>query len=419
MPGVSPDLLRTIKLALIAVALVLISLNANRAFLRILSNGIFGAMGLFLVVLASAMGFLASSNADVINVLISYTLVFLMLWGAYAYYGMVVEPNRLLVYSAVVMAGFCALTVLHFLIGFPAFKPPAIYDTASLATAGFGAKRTGWSNGIALFVPLSFLLIAAKKKHSLVRQTIAYSCPVFIVGSQMVCGGRGGLVASFIALGMITAYVLPRRLLVPFIALLVVFSFAGLFIYSSQNNGVDTDVSGGLKTHFRLDRLESNREDALDRFSAGRLGQYACAWEHFLNKPITGHGFTLQDNCMGDSLHNLWLRLSVQGGVFLVAFLFVFVFRVVKRLAKNYFLLAQKKSADLEEQKRITVIYLAVIFQGLFISLVEPKALIGSFQATAVWWVVLGFSLFQSERLMRAWRMAKREQLLGQKNVIP
>lgn len=398
LPGIAPDTLRTIKLLLIATPLLVLFVTRSKTFMHSLNSQIFGVFGYLLLLLCALPGLLQSSVSNLYITVLAFSLVFLMLWGARAYFISTINPNNILILSAVIIGGFCLLVNLSFLTGFPNFISP--YENGqALTVAGFGAKRTGWSNGIALFIPLLFLVLVDSRKVTFRRQLFTYAFALFIFGSQLIVGGRGGIVASLIGFSMIFGFILPKKLIVPstlVVSLLAVLAFS---LYSNTGDLEDKEsVQENVLSHFRLDRLDSNRSNRFDRFSAGRLGQFECAWMKFKEQPLFGHGFTDESECLGADIHNLWLKLLVQSGLLIVVFLFIFITIISMRLITSFVQLKRVKNAELHVIRKTMAIYLAVLLQGVFVSLIEPNALIGSFQATAIWWVVLGFSLSLHER---------------------
>ena len=406
LPGLSVYQLRTAKMVVLAAAVVLIWTSAIRRHrIRGLPSGIYGPTGLLILLVLSAPGFLQAAEGEARSTVVDYLTCYLVLWTTYIARSSGIDLPRTLAFSATIIVPFALLPVITFATGWPSWHAPPEFDSIGLVTAGFGARRTGWSNGLALFVPALLLLVTASQSRTIWKYLLAGIGILTIIGSQMVVAGRAGLLASFIGLAMIVWLSRPtvRMIITLVLALSVLASVLELsdrisntdHVYgASQRRG---DVADELTTRLRLDRLEStDTTDRWDRFSAGRLGAYEYAIEMATRRPFLGYGF---GNAVYSSseIHNLWLKLWVESGIFLPLAMLGSLWLAMRenlgrvRPVADRNIFDSHRAAHGSPPSIYTRHLLAVIiFQGVLVSLFEPNALIGSFQATAIWWFCAG-----------------------------
>jgi O-antigen ligase len=124
-----------------------------------------------------------------------------------------------------------------------------------------------------------------------------------------------------------------------------------------------------------------------DSFSAGRISGYMVALELISQRPFRGYGFdqlVLADFGLGyQDVHNLWLRLATEAGVFLpLAF---------AGLISAFLVRVRSLFRVVTRDERIALYSLAaVVFNGLLLTLFEPNTLLGTFQNSASWWASVG-----------------------------
>jgi hypothetical protein len=403
LPGVSPEVLRATKLILFVAAVALVWLYRSRKALSFATSSFLGIPSLILVLIASSVGFAMAAPGEAGTTLLSFAVVYISLWTFYGASDRPAELAKVLFWSAVGIAVACVPTVTSFFFQFPIWLPPSEFRTDALHTAGLGAARTGWSNGIALYLPIILLpLLMGTKVVSPLG--IASICgAIAIVASQYVSGGRAGLIASLSAI-VVMALVSGRKRVLLACALL------GPFLITIEPIIAARDMSGAM-SHLRIDRLaHANSTDALNQFSAGRLDLAEQALEQWQEEPFgVGFGnafFSVANPYEGydtAEVHNLWLKLTVESGPFLPIIFLITVILVLRAPLRSVFRLNRLKATvhfhPFREIYGAQVVYLAIIIQGVLISLVEPNALIGSFQATAIWWAAAGAGV-RNEKLV-------------------
>lgn len=407
LPGISAELLRNIKFLLIGTA---VSMTWGLAFSHSefrLPSGAMGFIGALVVLVFSSIGFVQSASAEIFRTFIDFALAFIMLWSFYIFSNRLQYAITSLMVGCLIIAMLCSLVVVSQVSGFPDWRAPAVFDSYHIRAAGFGAKRTGWSNGVSLFVPICFVFLSSQSKYKILNTLFFCFAIVSIIGSQYVVAGRGGLLASFIAVLILVWRIFPNK----YFIMLVMSFFVFLLGYQAVNvggsdYGINSDrESAEYKGHLRLDRIEGGiSKESLDHFSAGRMGANFYAIEKIIERPLLGFGFgnaTYHDV----EIHNLWLKLAMEAGIMLPLFFAIMIFRTGKNLAREagymrYTGISLYSSLDSEGSSILVVILSVVLFQGVVISMVEPNALLGSFQATAIWWAILGISLWISDFLV-------------------
>jgi hypothetical protein len=391
LPSVEPQHLRIFKFAIIGMAIACVWLKHGKDGFEFLKKSFLGLPGVLLILLACGGAFAQSEPSHVSRTLMDFYFAFTMFWSFYAFSGDPDRPVRIFVISASIISIFCFLTICSDLLGQPAWRPPAIFETGALSVAGFGARRTGWSNGVALYLPLLFIMLFYYRNGGILRSALFIAAVLCILGAQYTVGGRAGLLASLFAVFVVLFFLADKKYLYGWTALVVI----GLFANNVFYGGIDLSSSSEeMSSHLRADRLDSGVSyETLDSFSAGRLGMLEYAVDKFFENPL-GYGF---GNAIykGAEIHNVWIRLLVEGGILMLTLFLLFVILLIKKIYSG---IGRIKAAYPREYKaspryNLLLIYLTLLAQGIIISQFEPNALVGSFQATAVWWAAAGAGL--------------------------
>lgn len=287
------------------------------------------------------------------------------------------DVEKILKISAFIISGFAAYSLVG-MFGSLSWRQPADLGFFDVSTAGFGGLRTGWSNGLSLYI--AFSLAWVYSKDSLIkfnRSLLAITMAGTIFISQYMVGGRAGLLASLVSLVVLAHYLIPpaNRVLVYVIFSAVVVAAAGQAVYE----------------HLRIDRLVSNESldvDTLDHFSANRITTYRFAFKKISEKPLFGHGFGNANVVGGSEIHNVWLKHGAEAGLLFLAAELLFVLKFMlpfprpKRIQSSYVVFSR--------QARLYAFCWAALLSGLVISMLEPRMLFGSFQTSAIWWCAAG-----------------------------
>jgi len=389
LPYLDVSLFSNIKFLLIASSIVLIWMLAFSNKGIVFPKGMVGPMGLLLLVLSAMFALLQAKEGLLVKRLIDMCLGFVMMWSFFLLTKNGGDIRRIFLYSALTMAVLCWLTVTSKLLGVPVWVAPSVFNSDPLYVSGFGSLRTGWSGGIALFIPV-LLLLTSDNRSTFISIIITLLAIAGIVGSQLTVAGRAGLLASLMIISLYSI-VRVKKIYIVVIVLLMVVSVIPFSDY--------------LLVHLRFDRLEGSggSADVLNHFSAGRIGSYIQALSWFAEKPFTGFGFG-QATFGGHEIHNFWLRLLVEGGVLLPATFFSVLLAILFRLRKQFKMLKNVNDHELKDSSvsvykytNLNLSVLMIILCGVIISFFEPNVFLGSFQNTAIWWAAAGVAIAMQE----------------------
>lgn len=369
-----PRVVLLTKWLLILAGFAVIWLRAYQRRLLVLPVGLSGPNGFVLLVVSMAFGFFQSGAEAILETVADIVYPFLTIWTVFLYYRLGGDLVRLFKSSAIIFLPFAMLTVSAGVLGIPDWSVTYSGREVSIVTSGFTDKRTGWSNGTALFVPILLMGLATVQAHG---QRLFYAISVLIfIGSQAVVGGRAGLLASLVAVFIWLAGRVRRWVYIVPLALVV------LLLGTNES----------VLQHLRLNRVAavSSLQD-LDQLSSSRISRNIIAIGYVLQSPLQGYGFgslpftEFQDPSF---VHNLWLKLWLQAGLFapaalaaIVAHLFLKAVVAWRRVSSR-----AKWSARHEEILGAT----SVLVIGLIISMLEPSYLIGAFQTSVLWWTAAG-----------------------------
>lgn len=380
LPGVSLQAVAAAKALLASLAVLAVLVEAIfRNQLR-LPTGLLGPPGLLILVLLSTPAILqAETLSKSLAFLFDLTLGIGFLWCFAILAREGADLPKLFVRSLFIIAA-AALFTLYSSTAVQSVASP--FDTGPLSATGFGSARTGWSNGLSFYLPVTLLLFVKNppRRHPALLQLAVIG---LILGSQALSGGRAGLLASlFVLLAFLT---IPRSR--P-IAILYLTAFAVIAIVLADR----------LLQHLRIDDLLQYGSvfALLDDFSASRLAGYVLAWEHIRARPILGYGFgqvLLTIPHIGVfEIHNLWLKLATESGVLLPLFFLIVVIRVLWSTRRS--IAVQPHGGG---RSTLTSLVL-IILVGLLVSQFEPGVLLGSFQNSAVWWAAMGWAATTARR---------------------
>jgi hypothetical protein len=269
--------------------------------------------------------------------------------------------QRIPVAIAVVMIPLCMITIADFLLnlGIPSFDG---YNR--LYATGFSTSRTQWSGGLVslgIFMVWCFIMT----KHT--RRYLFLAAFVMIILSQISSGGRGGTLAGLLGVFALLIYYKRYGAIMTGIGAAVLFAIA----FKDQ-----------LFSHLRFDRLEAGSNASSD-FSSGRLEQYGLAFD-LIDSPLAllsglgpkGYEAAFANVGIDFEIHNVWLRMFIEYGLFVPLFILGFflstMISVVQRNRHN------------KEAFGLVIILVA----GMFTTLVEPNAIIFSYQNYLCWWVI-------------------------------
>ena len=348
-----------------------------------LPRGLFGPAGFTAVALLAIPGMYQAQHFSlVIDLLVDVALSAMFVWLLFSMEMTGHDTMAVFVRGMTLISVFAALPVASALTGVPQFQSP--FDLAPFTATGFGAGRTGWTNALSLYVPIALAVLVSDSSR---RRTAMVSL-VIIVMAQVVSGGRTGLLLSlFSAAGFV---VLCGSKKLRAVVLTIVLIGTLLVVMSAAARGF---AAVAASSQLRLDDLGSRTTFALlDALTSYRLRGYVTALELIPKRPFVGHGLGsvriyVPALAREVEIHNVWLKFAVYCGVLFPLFLLCMVGSILIVSMR-----AARAIAD-GSGRVVATAYLFVLVNGVAITMVEPAALVGAFQNSALWWGVAGSAL--------------------------
>ena len=386
LPGFTSSTVALGKISLFVAAIGMVFFPVIATGKINLPKGLWGPVGFGALIVLSMPGLaqardVSSMTAFVVDILSGAVFLWCL------FYLRQQGVDLLLIFRRSVIIITC-LSVVNKLTGFPDWHAPAdtmgVYEP--LIQTGFGVSRTGWSNGLALYLPVALLLFVKGSGQGLLfRQVSGLVIVGCLFGSQLASGGRAGLLASLLTIVAFVFITFPRwlKVFVIFILLLATLISSLLATYMIV-------LPEGWNTHLRLDRLPDKIDSVsdLDHFSAGRITGYFTAIERFWERPFLGHGnrqILVEYKNRQIEIHNLWLKWAVESGIFAPLFFFLMILVVLLEATRSFAARTGKKS-----DQKAALMFGLIILLGIVVSQFEPNFLIGSFQNSAIWWAAVG-----------------------------
>ena len=385
LPHVPIAVLNAVKLSAFgaAIALSWIILISQRSWS--FPRGMLGLGGLLLLFVCGVPAFYMARDFYVMgHRAADICLGYVTLW---TYFNIVKSGKTgvwIITFPAFVIAGASLMTISARLAGFPAFITPTEYGGNPLWISGFGSLRTGWSIGIGIYIAILMAMFGtADPKTSKKLKLVYLLAVVCIIGSQVVVGGRAGLLSS---LTMLLLYGMSRgrRPL-----LLVVFISLGAFTFA---------LADYLIIQLRLDRILNSDYSfqAFNNFSAGRLGSFVQSLKWIGERPLFGYGFgnvNFETYNGIHEIHNVWLRMAAEGGVLFPLALVVIVTALQLAMARGHRMVTSGRFVGGAREHLFAEAGYYALPAGIVASLFEPNVLLGAFQVSAVWWALVGAGL--------------------------
>jgi hypothetical protein len=247
------------------------------------------------------------------------------------------------------------------------------------------ALKTNWSNSIALFtiiIPVHAVL-SGKSKFKVFLSLMYGSFP--ILASQMISGGRAGVIASFLSILMFVYYSLPRK----YIFLYFIFIFIFYFFQSDAMHFLS-------RTYYTIIGVDTYGFDVVNNLSSQRLFHWIYALDEISNSPLFGSGlgngivYNTGTNNDGLTIHNVFLRKGMELGVPFMILMSAPLFMVGYRYFKIRFLF--KLNSNAHEFYSIVI-----MCSALFISLLEPSYIWSGLGQSWIFWIMYSFFIFHVE----------------------
>jgi hypothetical protein len=390
IPLLSIQAWSSLKILILLGAIFLTWINGIEKEKLSFPPGICGIGGLIVLLICSLPAFIQSEYDWGIQRTFDFLFGFCALWSFYRFWLIAQRPERVLLEASIIISFFSMTTISSKFLSVPDWHGPVDYGSLPLTVSGFSALRTGWSNALSFYVtPVFILLLTRRKKVAVWKIGFCFAIIGMIVVGQFVVGGRAGIISSLFSIFWMLWSLGKKKI---FFSLVLMGVISSVYL-----------INADIASHLRLDRVldsSSNNVKTIDHFSAGRISNYLFAVDKWLESPVFGHGYgNVQVKDSGE-IHNLWLRLLAEGGIFLFGAFLYFCFRVMKDVFFNNEI---KRQPNIKNRFHRTIknLFWVVLIQGFILSMFEPRILMGSFQVSALWWIVIGACLGQNVKHKR------------------
>lgn len=371
LPGIGQGFSHIKLFLFLLISILVFVVSFFRLDLKV-KKGIYGIGGVTLLIVGYAPALTNSTLLNYVDAVSNpiFGLVFAnLIFNYLKFFG--VSVQSLLFKSMIVLLPFLAIPFLASLGLIPTFVNP--FNGLGITETGFTGARTGWSNSLALLLPIFFINSSEKGFKALALILLG-----LVLFNQYTTGGRAGLLVTLFFLG----YILYKK-----IGFLYTIILLSLFIIGFQSYNY-----GALLNQLRIEEIRNGVQNLsiveIDRISSGRIGGYLEAFEYIKNEPIKGNSigevkvFSLYNFSVGYDIHNLPLRIWAEAGI--LAFITYLTFHLA--IIKDF--LKKRKDDIIIEGFFITVI------GGVFISMFEPSAYWLVFQNSAIWWMGIGYLIY-------------------------
>ncbi len=377
-PGVSVEIFAVLKFCLVCLVVMYIWAIALAKRDAPVPRGVLGMAGLLLLVILSVGGIVQSEENAAFLRIKDYLLGFIMMWTCYLYRRMNRDISKVFYFAGLIMAVHCAIVICSKVTGLPHWSGPKGFKNPELWISGFTGLRTGWSDGGALFVPVLAGYFLGSGKTSFLTRVVALLGALSIIGSQVVVAGKAGILASVLGILLLLNVAGRKKYIFVYLVVLAI-AAVGLRGYMLKAVSIENYQN------------EHNSFRQLNKFSAGRVSGDIMAVETALKQPFQGYGFR---EVVGSQMeiHNLWLRMWIESGIFLplgFAYIVFRIYRTSSALSRNTVGRAAIISGSMETDP-LSYYGRVVILSGILISMFEPRFLLGSFQQCTIWWAVAG-----------------------------
>jgi len=350
-PLVSPEIIRSIKYLLFVYIFLYEFINFRFKY----PSGYLSPIGFLLIFISMSFGFYSSFNiSSLIDVLMPFLIVWSFNFNKEFYY-------KVFYRSSLVVSFICLMSLISFVTGaFDIFSGDR-WGTY-FSQSAFAGYTTGYSNSLFLFVVFLVYYHRLKKCDFFSIETF---CIIVIITSQFTSGGRGGLLASLLVFSF--GYRISK-----FYKIILLLLFL-------LNIGLED-----LKLKLRI-KSEYKTEMSVNDISSGRLESNTYYFNKFLENPIFGYGFGDKPelNEFIYEPHIVWLRNSINGGVFyLLALILIFI--------NIYFVFKKNKRNKTRDE---IFLFNNLFFSTLVITFLEPNYIIGSVQGEILYWILISLML--------------------------
>ncbi len=371
LPGLSLSMVTALKSILFATAVWITWTAPGR---RRLPPGVIGPLGAVALLLSASFGLFqaATRGAAVINAY-SLALPFVVLWSFWNLDNPARRLARAAVLGSIVLVALSAV-VLFAGITHPEFlSGPSRFGNTAAWISGFGTKSTGWSHGIALYIPFLAVNVLSGSRRVALFSLLGIA---LMISGQWTVFGRGGIAISILIVLTVIAIRARGYFIWLGVAMLLLAVPLGILIADATEPELLYQEEGS--TFEDLDDLSSQRLYLMQRGTA-LIGE----------RPITGYGFD-NDYILGSNrrsryqVHVTWLRMAMQGGLLFPATFLTIVLTLAARSVRIL------RTFDRVTDNLPLLACVLTISGGLASTLVEPSGLVGAFHTSAIWWAAAG-----------------------------
>ena len=332
-----------------------------------LPNGILGPIGLAVLAASSGAAMLqAVSTSLAFRRLAEIVLAFAIVWAFWALAGVGYRLETAPLFAFFTHAALSAI-VIGASVGVPILSEVSSATERAFGETAFAVGRTAWANSVALFFPFAAYSFVVGRSN---RWWLAIAFAVSI-GGVLATGGRAGLMAGLLSVAFVVIVLRPKAIPIVIAASVVV----GLFTASWWLRELRAP-------EFAVDRLNA--------ISSGRVAIFEAAWWRWLERPLVGFGYgqVVVDIGLAQprAIHNLYLRLAVDGGVaFLAAFLLL-----IGRIGVHAATYVRSYVSERGSEAGIGVAYTGVLIVGVVVAMFEGDVLLGAMHVAVIWWACAG-----------------------------
>lgn len=355
IPGIGLEEMRIFKISFFVLVLFFIAIVLPTLQEKKILSGIFGIPGIIILVLLYLPSIIISSDEYILFTIIGNCLsYYLFIWALF-----ILSKNNLMDFGRItniILLIISFFTIWH-IIGSLFFNitiPNNRFWYVTFQDTAFNTSRTGWSNGLALFIPLCFVLRSNYRKWLFIA---------LMIYSQFLTGGRSGLLASafVILLYLVMSKAIGKAIFI--------FSLIGILIVSNINL---------VTKQLRIDALSGGiTEESLNQFSSDRVVGNIYGIQQWLDSPFFGNGLrnvNIQKVAFVDEIHNFWIKTLAESGIFVCLFYILFI------------IILFINSYQIIGRQHYKLIFILVLISGIVETMFEPRVLFDAFQNSAVWW---------------------------------
>lgn len=442
LPGIGNGYLRLFKVALAVAAVAVVLVPPLLSGKLRLPAWALGVPGFLALIFLSTPGVVQAPEVS-LNVMFAMDIGFAagFMWCFFWLARQGENVSVIFTNALVIILPLATVALVNALVKIPNWTNPCDQLWRPEYSIGFGSSPTQWSISLILLLPPVGLLMGKATNWRLEqehRAMLGAALAGILFGSQFLTGGRTGFLISAVSIAVLAFPRQSRWLAYSGVAAGVV--LGGIIVFSqnqecSKHIGldrvlalVDVDRPPAPEPIVRaepsprpsLPPPKATRVDrppapepalspflaSLDTLGTTRFEGYKISLRRIAERPFLGYGLEkvlLRGHRKPEvEIHNLWLKWSTYSGILAplwFAIMVGLILLITLRLVAN--------RDDAPENRFVAAMLGLIVMSGLTASMLEPNALIGSFQYTAIWWAAAGalVGIYAKERGFREWSL--------------